>query len=370
VNASAGSGGVSGRGGAPAWRTGRGLDVKRIFVYFAGIGDVVMLVPFLRRLATDGPLDLLVRDFCGALFATQPFVRKVWTLRHPNRGRNAVGSLLAGERRRLGTRLRVEAYDEVVDTTAERAVVLDWIREWSPGVPVRLIDLPRGLVDRPLAACESLGMGMQGVEACPRLEVDAALRTRMAALLRPLGRVVGVQVGSGPVSKWPRRFDVKGLSPEQWTGVAGGILRRGDADALVFQGSPSERSLVAPIAKRLSREWPDRIHDWTGRFTLGELLGLMSGYRALVSVDTGPAHMAAAIGCPLLVFFGPSDPKEYLMRGAGPVEKVVGSISCQFCAGTERFKRCVDNRCLRELSVEALLDGWARLVRADPRDGA
>jgi hypothetical protein len=118
--------------------------VKRVFVYFAGIGDVVMLVPFLRRLAADGPLDLVLRDFCGDLFAAQPFVRRVWTLRHPNRGRSALGRLFAGERRRLGGRLATEGFDEVVDTTAERPVVLDWIRGWSSGAPLRLIDLPRG----------------------------------------------------------------------------------------------------------------------------------------------------------------------------------------------------------------------------------
>jgi ADP-heptose:LPS heptosyltransferase len=184
----------------------------------------------------------------------------------------------------------------------------------------------------------------------------------MGALLKPLGRVVGVQVGSGPVSKWPRRFDVKGLSPEQWIGLMDGVLRRGDADALAFQGAPAERGLVGPIARRLARDWPGRVHDWTGRFNLAELLGLMAGYRALISVDTGPAHMAAAIGCPLLVFFGPSDPAEYRMRGPGAVETVVGSSPCQFCAGTDRFKRCEDNRCLRGLGTDALLHGWVRLM--------
>ena len=344
--------------------------MKRLFVYFAGIGDVVMLVPFLRRLAADGPLDLLVRDFCGDLFAAQPFVRRVWTLRHPNRGRSPLGRLLAWERRGLGRRLAAEGYGQVVDTTFERPIILEWIREWSRGAPLRLVDLKRVPSNRSRSACESLGMGLDGLADRPRLEVGVALRLRMEALLKPLGRVVGVQVGSGPVSKWPRRFDVKGLSPEQWIELAGGVLRRGDADALVFQGSPAERGLVGPIARGLARVWPGRVHDWTGRFNLAELLGLMSGYRALISVDTGPAHMAAAVGCPLLVFFGPSDPNEYLMRGTGPVEMVLGSSPCQFCAGTDRFKRCADNRCLRGLGEEALLDGWGRLMKAATKERA
>lgn len=345
----------------PATRAGR--TVKRLFAYFAGIGDAVMLVPLLRRLAEDGPLDVLVRDISSGVFAGQSFVNRVWSLRHPNRGSSTIGSLLfGGERRGLGETLARETYDEIILLGAERPHIARWIEGWRGAAQVRRAAIPPRHPERVRAACESLGIDAGSAEPWPRLDVSAERRARMAELLAPLGRVVGVQVGSGPVSKWPRRFDVKGLSPEQWAGLVLHLLESGEADAVVFQGTKAERPLVDAVLALLGAEARGRAHDWTGRFEMQDVMALMKCYRALVSVDTGPAHVAAAIGCPLLVFFGPSDPREYLMRGASSVSMVLGSAPCQFCAGTEMFKRCRRNRCLRDLDADALWHGWRRLA--------
>lgn len=339
--------------------------MNRLFVYFAGIGDAVMYVPLLRRFAADGPLDVLVRDFAGELFVGQSFVRSVWTLKHPNRYRSDwLAALLGVERRRLGSRLAAQGYDEIVVFDIERPHIRRWIDGWRGSAVVRTAVLAAGHPERVRASCESLGIDQGSMDANPRIEVAEVRRTAMAALVAPFGRVVGFQIGSGPVSKWPRRFDVKGLSPRQWAEFASALLARGDADAIVFQGAAAERPLVEAV---IAEAWPEvrgRLHDWTGRFGLGDLAALMRCYRALVSVDTGPAHMAAAVGCPLLVLFGPSDPREYLMRGDGPVSMLLGSAPCQFCAGTHAFKRCRNNVCLRTLSRDDLLHAWARLGRA------
>ena len=341
-----------------------GKDVKRLFVYFAGIGDAVMYVPLLRRLAADGPLDVLVRDFAGELFAGQSFVSSVWTLKHPNRYRpDWLAALLGVERRRLGRRLAVQGYGEIVVFDIERPHIRRWIETWRGSAAVRSAALHAGHSERVRVSCESLGMDPRGIDANPRIEVSEERRAEMAALLAPLGRVVGFQIGSGPVSKWPRRFDVKGLSPRQWAGFASALLARGDADAIVFQGSAAESPLVREVIAEAEPGVRGRLHDWTGRFGLSDLAALMRCYRALVSVDTGPAHMAAAVGCPLLVLFGPSDPREYLMRGDGPIAMLLGSAPCQFCAGTDAFKRCRNNVCLRTLTSDDLLRAWERLAR-------
>lgn len=335
----------------------------RLFVYFAGIGDATMYTPLLRRLAQDEPLDVLVRDFAGGMFEGQSFVRRVWTLRHPNRGRSGVSSLLfGGERRRLGHELAAESYREIVIFDVERPHVVRWIEGWRGDGVIRRAVLPAGHPERVRVSCESLGMAPETMEPWPRLDVCERRLARVSEMLAPMGRVVGVQVGSGPVSKWPRRFDVKGLSPEQWAGLVRSLLEKGEADNVVFQGTRAERPLVEAVLARLGT-FGSRAHDWTGRFDLQDLMALMKCYRALVSVDTGPAHLAAAIGCPLLVFFGPSDPREYLMRGGGAVRMLLGSAPCQFCAGTEAFKRCRNNRCLRDVGPDELWQAWVSLLR-------
>jgi ADP-heptose:LPS heptosyltransferase len=97
---------------------------------------------------------------------------------------------------------------------------------------------------------------------------------------------------------------------------------------------------------------------------LGDLPALLAACRACVSVDTGPAHIAAAVGCPLLTIFGPSDPARFAPRGPGRSALLVGSAPCQFCLGTPRFRTCRANVCLTGVSDLALRQAFDGLVAA------
>lgn len=70
-------------------------------------------------------------------------------------------------------------------------------------------------------------------------------------------------------------------------------------------GSPGESSLAAEIASAV----PDRILNFTGKTTLPELVELLRLSTVLVTNDTGPMHIAAALGKPVVALFGPTDPK-------------------------------------------------------------
>ena len=104
-----------------------------------------------------------------------------------------------------------------------------------------------------------------------------------------------------------------------------------------------------------------RCHDLSTRASLDLLPALLAGHQALISVDTGPAHIAAAVGCPLLVFFGPSDPAVFAPWGKGPVEVLAGRAPCQFCHATPLYKTSRDNRCLNRVPDGQLWESWNRL---------
>ena len=341
-----------------------GMGVRRLLIYFAGIGDLVLLVPLFRSLADEGELELLTRPYGRPLFAAQPFVGSTHVLQHPNRGRRGLARFLAGgERRRLGPVLARCGYDEIMVFGQERKVITNWVHGWRGQTPLRVMQYPEGHPDRLRTGFQSLGMDRDAAEPFPRLCVDGDARRAARSRVAELGhRVIGVQLGSGPVNvRWRRRPDVKGLRPEQWGGLIKHVLERGDADAVVFNGTGHETRDVRAVVARVPAEHRGCLHDWTGRTRLDELPAILSAYEAFISTDTGPAHIAAAVGCPLLVFFGPSDPAAYLMRGAGPTEMVLGAAPCQFCAGTPLFKRCRDNVCLNRLDVGVLVEGWQRL---------
>ncbi|MCK6487056.1 MAG: hypothetical protein L6R48_01735 [Planctomycetes bacterium] len=78
-------------------------------------------------------------------------------------------------------------------------------------------------------------------------------------------------------------------------------------------------------------------------------------------MDTGPAHIAAAVGCPTLTVFGPSSAEIYGPRGPGPTRHLEGAAACRPCLGTRAFKRCRANVCLAGVTAEALAEAWLAL---------
>ena len=112
----------------------------------------------------------------------------------------------------------------------------------------------------------------------------------------------------------------------------------------VITGGPSE--------KPMAREVMDRAHpgtiDLTGRTTLGELTAVLAGALAVVSCDTGPLHLAVALGRPVVALFGPADP-----RRTGPYRGVViqKELACVPCNRRE----CPDNICMQRITPQEII---------------
>ena len=91
-----------------------------------------------------------------------------------------------------------------------------------------------------------------------------------------------------------------------------------------------------------------------GQTGLGELMAALQACRVLITNDTGPMHVAAALGVPVVVPFGstapdltgpglPGDPRHQLLRSDAP------------CAPCFRRECPIDFRCLRDISVERVV---------------
>jgi ADP-heptose:LPS heptosyltransferase len=81
--------------------------------------------------------------------------------------------------------------------------------------------------------------------------------------------------------------------------------------AIVVCGSAGEANIVKEM-KALSRT---PITDLAGETTLKELVELLRGARLVVSNDTGPGHIAAAMGVPIVMIFGPTNPARIMPYG-------------------------------------------------------
>ena len=84
---------------------------------------------------------------------------------------------------------------------------------------------------------------------------------------------------------------------------------------------------------------------------LNELAAILKKCEVYVGNDSGITHVAAAVGIPVVALFGPTDPQVWGMRGDNVSVMYKGGFTCSPCS-REEMKRCVNRRCLEEISVE------------------
>jgi ADP-heptose:LPS heptosyltransferase len=75
---------------------------------------------------------------------------------------------------------------------------------------------------------------------------------------------------------------------------------------------------------------------------------------AVVTTDTGPGHLAAALGTPVAAIFGPSDDRRTgaFPRNEGAVRILNARLGCSPCSLTNRIKKCPLNRCMYEVTPD------------------
>lgn len=338
--------------------------------YFARVGDLVMFTPVLKALAAQGPLELCARPWAAPLLAAEPCLAAIHTIAKPDPP--WWQELLAGRpRAALTARLRARGYGRIIILDRETPGIARWIRAWAGTTPILVLPhIAQGtaghLVDANIAAAEAAGITV--ADRAPTLTVPASRLTTAEGLLAPLGRrVVAVQAGSSLTHRWLRRQpNLKGLEAGQWARLLTRMLGDDEADAVVLLGSAPEGREARAIRALVPAGLIHRVHDWTGKVGLADLPAVLARCTAVLSVDTGPAHIAAAVGTPLLALFGPTDPRRFLARGPGRIELLLGSAPCQFCHGTRLFRTCRENRCLSELDDAAIHAAWERLRTAAP----
>src|SRR3972149_2402689 len=124
----------------------------------------------------------------------------------------------------------------------------------------------------------------------------ASMRSRLAGLGVPEGRrIVGINPGAtyGSAKRW---------FPDRFAQVAD-TLAEELASAVVLMGSASEAPLSAEIEATMGR----KAVNLAGRTTVREMMALLSSCSFLVTNDSEPMHIGAAVGVPMVTIFGPTD---------------------------------------------------------------
>jgi ADP-heptose:LPS heptosyltransferase len=311
--------------------------ISAVVIRFGRIGDSVLLQPLLHRLHRRFglPCVLLARGtWPTALYGSHADVARVLQIRHAHRP-----LALSPERwRAIAALRRLRAAPFYICEPEPRA--LGKIRSMLALARVSeqhclfLSDMPTAAdehwIDRLLRFGEGLPTAFRdsaygdfgnALATVPRLQLDATDRVDRAAWLRERGLSDRMLVLLQPANKRTMRWngvrgarDDKWWPTERWVSLARSIrASAADSDVLLC-GAPTEAAYLHDIRRACADA---RIHVVADGLPLRRLMALLEIAHSMVSVDTGPAHLAAALGCPLVVLFGQVAPAQWRPRG-GP----------------------------------------------------
>ncbi|MEK6529069.1 MAG: glycosyltransferase family 9 protein, partial [Nitrospirota bacterium] len=120
----------------------------------------------------------------------------------------------------------------------------------------------------------------------------------------------------------------------------------------VLAGSSADKDVAQEVIGSSSGS----IINLCGKTNLKELVALIAGAKVVVSNDSGPMHIAAALGVPVIALFGPTDPVKtgpYGWQGNKNLKVIRTSISCSPCFK----KKCKEPLCMKNISVEQVFEG-------------
>ncbi len=176
------------------------------------------------------------------------------------------------------------------------------------------------------------------------LEVSTSRRTQAAELLRTAGARedrVTIALCPGSINSRAKRWPA-----DRYAQLADLLIKEREANILLI-GSREEADVAAAVVGQMR----NTAIDLTGRTSLAEAVAILSVVDLVVTNDTGPAHIASALGRPTLVIFGPTNPLT-TRPFSDAAEIVRHPPDCAPCM----LRDCpIDHRCMTAISVEEVL---------------
>ncbi len=327
-------------------------EPRILLIKLSSLGDVIHALPTLealRSLYPRGHITWLVEDTNAPVLAGHPALDEVWPVPRPRLG-NARFLANLQETFPTARRLRQEPFDLIIDlqgllksafwvalARGGRKLGYDRTREFSYlALTERLapFDPEAHAVWRYLNVARHLGAPAEppvfrlGLNPPENLDHLISPETR-----RPL-------VVLHPGARWPTKL----WPAAHWARLAGWLVRE-KGFQVVITGSRGDRDLAGEIIARSGVP----LLNLVGRTSLAELAALLQKARLAVTTDTGPMHLACALGTPVVALFGPTAPWRTGPIGLGHVV-VRLDLPCSPC-----FRRqCLEPHCLAELPVPAV----------------
>ncbi|MGH9454000.1 MAG: glycosyltransferase family 9 protein, partial [Terriglobia bacterium] len=172
--------------------------------------------------------------------------------------------------------------------------------------------------------------------------------------------LAGIHAGWGGRKHSLHETRLRSWPPERFAEIARSLSQQMGA-SMVLTGSASDRPLNELIAKLSGTP----CLNLAGSLSLLETVALLRRLDVYLTVDSGPAHMAAALGTPLVTLWGPGIFEQTSPRGTrGPIRILNHRVHCAPCYGTPLMKSCRDNICMKEIETPEVLEAVEQVLAA------
>ncbi|HEX4385268.1 MAG TPA: glycosyltransferase family 9 protein [Myxococcales bacterium] len=325
---------------------------------FSAVGDVVLTSPAieaLRKAWPDARIVYAIKERLAHLVTQNPNVDEVIALK-PGEGPFSYAARLRAARPTAVLDLHGKIRSKILRALIPGVRKVIWHkRDFGDTLPVKLALRPYHssmlFADRYHAAVEELvgrevprGRLQYFLAPDDVSRASSALVSAGVSLDRPL-------LGLSPGANW----ETKRWPADRFAGLARRALAAGVQ--VVVQGNDAE----APLGRLIASSVPGVV-DLCGKLDLRALAGFISRCTAFVANDSGPMHIARALGVPTLAFFGSTDPAMFDFTGH---EVMFAGVECSPCSFFGR-RRCPRGhfRCMLDLTEERAWAALAPLLRS------
>lgn len=243
-------------------------------------------------------------------------------------------AVLSGAKRRVG--YRSESYPGFMTDNVPGGIPGRW-RHWAP-----LDD--KHEVDYCLALAQAAGATLTPADRIPQLYVDEQSRQEIEQLLLQEGAQQGKSLivchvcsNNGQSKRWPIPY---------WATLIDRLIRE-ESSQIVLTGTPNDLPIVKSVISRMH----EHAIDLAGKTNLTQLTALLQQADLVISGDSGPMHMAVAVGAPLIAIHGPTNPS--LGGPVSPDATILRSdIWCSPCYNARDPADCrfFTTQCMKDIS--------------------
>lgn len=333
--------------------------MKILIIKPSSLGDVIHSLPFLKAIRDtfqDIHIEWVITKNLKEILEGHPLVNKLiifdkdsWkSLKHLPKTIKEAAELIKT--------LRAEYYDMVIDlqgllrsgfitflAPSSLKIGFKHAREGSRLFYNKKVSVNGALhaVDKCLEVAKVVGAKIEKVEF--PLYIDDLARKKIKNLIGDISEyIVIIPSARWETKKWP---------PENF----GTLISKLPVPCVITGSNADKQTIQHVMASSRGKGI-----NLCGKTSMKELIALIAGAKAVVNNDSGPMHIGAALGVPVIALFGPTDPKKTGPYGWSEIRteqenknlKVIKtSVSCSPCFK----KKCKEPLCMSGISVETVL---------------